>query len=181
MDSGLKDNKYPVSFSITMKDIQMEIFFILNMCVGKTFRKKYNNNYVWEKRLSRTWHTGKDKKSFPVHLQVKSAAQIQYLLNQVTRDIIFQSEKCSEKWGVIVSQSSGTMVSLCDWTLLKTKEMIPPILALGAKVCIRLLKEYRWFKVTYITENPTPPWALTHKSWDHEVLCPTCIQLHWKI
>lgn len=30
------------------------------------------------------------------------------------RDIIFQSEKCSEKWGVIGSQSSGTMVSLCD-------------------------------------------------------------------
>lgn len=151
------------------------------MCVGKIFRKKYSNNYVWGKRLSSTWHTDKNKESFPVHLQVKSAAQVQYLLNQVTERHSLSARET--QWEVrchcvSVIWDNGITVWM---NTIDDQRNDSTNSSLGDQ---RVLKEYRWFKVTWISEtspSPPPPWALTHKSWDQEFLCPTCIQLHWKI
>lgn len=161
MNSILKENKCPVSFSSTTKDIQMGIFFILNMCVGKIFRKKHNNNYVWEKRLSWTWHTAKDKESFPVHLQVISAAYVQYLLSQVTKKHSFSARETQWEVGchcVSVIWDNGITVWL---NTIDDQRNDSTNSSLGDQrvtlVTIRLLKEYRWFKVTCITEpSPAP-------------------------
>lgn len=178
MDSILKENKCPVSFSSTTKDIQMGIFFILNMCVGKTFRKKYNNNYVWEKRLSRTWHTAKDKESFPAHLQVKSAA---YLLSQVTEKHSFSARETQWEVGchcVSVIWDNGITVWL---NTIDDQRNDSTNSSLGDQRVTKGISVIQSYLYHWTPPPPPPPWALTHKSWDQEFLCPTCIQLHWKI
>lgn len=75
-----------------------------------------------EETLGRTWHTAKYQDSFPVLLQVKAAAQIQYFLKQVRgRDIIFHLENTMRN-GVLLFAVIWKQVSLCDQTQLTTKE-----------------------------------------------------------